>query len=73
MKCRVWLLGILIGVASCGGESPDSMFDTAQFEEKQNNMIHAKQLYHEIIRSYPESDHAEMAKRRLEEIQDTTP
>jgi outer membrane protein assembly factor BamD (BamD/ComL family) len=44
------------------------IFETAQFEEVQNNQEHAKQLYSEIIAKYPESEYAKKAKERLSEL-----
>ena len=73
MKCRVWLLGILLAFSGCGLESSENLFETAQFEEKQSNLTHAKQLYQQIIASYPESDYAKMAQQRLQEMQQTNP
>ena len=60
------LLGIVLG--ACGGEGPESLYGTAQFEEKQMNKAHATQLYEQIIREHPDSEWAEKAKVRLEEL-----
>ena len=56
---------LLVG---CGGESPDSLFETAQFEEKQTNFTHAKELYHQIIRDHPDSEWAKKAKERFDAL-----
>ena len=61
---------LLVG---CGGESPDSLFETAQFEEKQTNFTHAKELYHEIIRDHPDSEWAKKAKERFDALGDLYP
>ena len=55
------LFALMIG---CGGESPESLFGTAQFEEKQTNFAHAKELYEQIIREHSDSEKAKMAKKR---------
>ena len=53
----------------CGGESQKRLFGTAQFEEKQTNFAHAKELYERIIRENPDSEWAKKAKALLEELQ----
>lgn len=63
------ILGLLFSVMiGCGGESPESLYDTAQFEEKQMNKAHATELYERIIRDHPDSEWAKKAKERLENI-----
>ena len=63
------MVGLLFTLTiGCGGESPESLYDTAQFEEKQMNKAHATQLYEQIIREHPDSEWAEKAKVRLEEL-----
>ncbi len=54
-------------IAGCGGESPESLFETAQFEERQTNVAHARELYQRIIREHPDSEWAKKAKERLEQ------
>ena len=66
----VLVFAFLVG---CGGESPDSLFETAQFEEKQTNFTHAKELYHQIIRDHPDSEWAKMAKERFEALEGLYP
>lgn len=56
------LLSALLG---CAGDKGKELFDTAQFEEKQNNREHAKQLYQEILAKYPGSPVAKQAQERL--------
>lgn len=52
-------------VAACSGESARDLLETAQFEERQMNRAHAKQLYEDLIRRYPSSPEAQTAKERL--------
>lgn len=59
---------LLIVMGGCVGESPESLFETAQFEEKQTNFEHARQLYEQIIRDHPDSEWAKKAKERLEAL-----
>ena len=62
--------GLLVSlVAGCGGESPESLFETAQFEERQTNVAHARELYQRIIQEHPGSEWAEKAKERLEQLE----
>jgi len=54
----------VLGVVGCG-DDPKQMFETAQFEELQNNHSHARELYERIIQADPNSDLAKKAKERL--------
>ena len=56
--CCVFLL-------SCSGDKAKEMLETAEFEERQMNLPHAKQLYEEIVRSHPSSPQAETARAHL--------
>ena len=63
------MIGLLFALTvGCGGESPESLFGTAQFEEKQTNFPHAKELYQRIISEHPDSEWAKRAKERVEEL-----
>ena len=42
----------MLGVVGCG-DDPKQMFETAQFEELQNNHSHARELYERIIQADP--------------------
>ena len=64
------LFALLVG---CGGESPETVFGTAQFEEKQTNYTHAKELYQQIIREHPDSEWAEKARERFEALEGLYP
>jgi TolA-binding protein len=54
-----------IVLAACSGDKPKELLETAEFEERQHNVAHAKQFYDEIIRLYPSSQVAETARARL--------
>ncbi len=58
MFCCILLL-------SCSGDKAKEMLETAEFEERQMNLPHAKQLYEDVIRLYPTSKEAEKAQARL--------
>ncbi len=55
---------LVLGVVGCG-ENPKQMFETAQFEELQNNHSHARELYEQIIQADPDTDLAKKARERL--------
>jgi outer membrane protein assembly factor BamD (BamD/ComL family) len=50
---------------ACSADKGKELFETAQFEEKQNNREHARQLYQEIVTKYPGSPLAKQAAERL--------
>ena len=58
-----------LGFAGCTGNKAAELFETARFEEVQNNKEHAKKLYAEIIEKHPESDYAKKARERLSELE----
>jgi TolA-binding protein len=53
-------------VAGAGGGGAQELLDTAQLEETQRNLPHARQLYEEIMRRYPNTPQAATARARLE-------
>lgn len=53
-------------LAACSGRKAAELYDTAKFEELQNNREHAMQLYEQIIVRYPSSDYAVKAKERID-------
>jgi TolA-binding protein len=63
-----FFLTILLAIvlAACSGQKASELYDTAKFEELQNNREHAMQLYEQIIVRYPSSDYAVKAKERLD-------
>ena len=50
---------------SCSGDKAKELLETAEFEERQMNLPHAKQLYEDVIRLYPTSKEAATARTRL--------
>lgn len=70
MRGTVIILLIVFSLAifACSGNKAAELFDTAKFEELQNNKEHAIQLYEEIVKSYPDSDYAKRAKERLAQL-----
>jgi TolA-binding protein len=52
-------------LAACSVDKSKELLETAEFEERQHNVAHAKQLYEELVRLYPSSPQAETARARL--------
>ncbi len=50
---------------ACSGDKPKELLETAEFEERQQNVQHAKQLYEDLVRLYPSTPQAEVARARL--------
>jgi outer membrane protein assembly factor BamD (BamD/ComL family) len=48
------------------GEDPRQIFETARFEEQQQNRAHAQELYEQLILQYPDSEFAEKARQRMD-------
>ena len=67
--CRDYLTVLLLSSA-CGPDQAAQLLETAQFEERQDNKAHAKELYEEIIRRYAESPAAQTARARLTQLTD---
>jgi outer membrane protein assembly factor BamD (BamD/ComL family) len=59
---------ILLASSGCSSDKSKELFETAQFEEKQNNTEHAIKLYEEIIAKYPQSPLAKQAHERLDAL-----
>ena len=56
---------LCVVLAACSGDKPKELLETAELEERQHNVIHAKQLYEDLVRLYPSSPQAETARKRL--------
>lgn len=70
---QLLLLSFLVfalALSTCSGDRDKELFDTAKFEELQNNKEHARELYEEIVRKYPKSEYAKRAEERLRELKD---
>ena len=68
MTCRVIVGLFLISLLSCSNNGAQDLLETAQFEERQHNQDHARELYEQIVSRYPNSDYAKTARARLEEL-----
>jgi TolA-binding protein len=66
VKAALVLAASLV-VAACGGGAKELM-DTAEFEELQRNTTHARELYAEVVRTYPDAPEAATARERLKAL-----
>ena len=64
-RSRVLVLFLGLVLAACSGDKPKELLETAQLEERQHNLAHAKELYEDLVRLYPTSPQAEIARARL--------
>lgn len=64
----ILLIIISFGVAACSDNGGQQLLETAQFEEKQHNLDHAKKLYQEILNKYPDTGEAQKAQTRLDAL-----
>jgi len=64
----VVLLLFSLVLSGCSKEKAEEIYDTAQFEELQNNREHALKLYQEIIEKYPGSEYAKKAEERVSQL-----
>ena len=63
-------------LASCSGDKPRDLLETAEFEERQHNMVHAKQLYEDLVRLSRQptaGNHAHAPRRSINRVKFTTP
>jgi ferritin-like protein len=65
---RLTLAFLILTVAACSGDKAKELLETAEFEERQHNESHAKQLYEDIVRLYPSSKEADVARTRLSQL-----
>ncbi len=62
------MIALTMALSGCTGQKAAELYETARFEEKQNNPEHAAELYEEILRNYPESEFAKKARERLTDL-----
>jgi outer membrane protein assembly factor BamD (BamD/ComL family) len=68
VKIVIVILALSLALPACSGNKASELYETAKFEELQNNREHAIQLYEQIIAGYPSSDYAVKAKARIDVI-----
>ena len=59
------IMTAVIAVMACSGGNGAELYETAQFEELQNNREHALKLYREVMEEYPDSEYAAKAGERI--------
>ncbi len=64
-RCCVLVLLLGLVLTACSGDKPKELLETAELEERQHNLVHAKELYEDLVRLYPSSPQAEIARARL--------
>lgn len=67
MKKTFAVMLLLCMLAACADKAAET-YETARFEELQNNREHAAKLYREIIEKHPDSAEAKEAAKRLSEL-----
>lgn len=68
MKKILVVMALLFALTACSNQAAE-LYETAKFEELQNNKDHAIKLYRDIIEKHPDSMQAKEAAKRLAEIQ----
>ena len=66
LSCAAVMLSLVL--SGCSGDKAKTLLETAELEERQMNVPHAKQLYEEVIRLYPSSPEAQTARDRLAKL-----
>ncbi len=75
MTRRRHLIGATVLAAAllgCGSGAKE-LLDTAQLEETQHNIPHARELYQAVVSRYPNTPEAAIAAERLKALGDPTP
>ncbi len=67
--CAIIVTLLSLG-AACGPGQAAQQLEIAQFEERQGNKAHAKELYQDLIIRYSDSPAAQTARARLAELAD---
>ena len=65
------VLAVITGILffSCSAEKKaEDIFEVAAFEEVQFNVDHARELYEEILKKYPDTETAVRAEQALERL-----
>jgi outer membrane protein assembly factor BamD (BamD/ComL family) len=65
---RLVLCALCITVFFGCSDKSKELFETAAFEESQSNFPHALEIYQELVRAYPESREAEVARARIADL-----
>ena len=66
----IMALTVALAFSACTGDGDKQLYETAKFEEVQNNREHARELYEEIVKKHPGSEYAKKAEERLKELRE---
>ena len=62
---KIGFIILFLLITACSGDKAKELLETAELEERQMNLLHAKQLYEDVIRLSPASKEADTARARL--------
>ncbi len=65
----IFVIAFALAAGGCSDKKAREKYETAQFEELQKNYVHARELYKEIIKKYPESEYSKDAAERLKALE----
>ncbi|HEX5550020.1 MAG TPA: hypothetical protein VFX36_04275 [Nitrospira sp.] len=65
---KIGFIILFLLITACSGDKARELLETAELEERQMNLPHAKQLYEDVIRLYPTSKEADTARARLTKL-----
>ncbi len=65
---RIFLVAFAAMVLLGCSDGGKQLFETAQFEEQQRNLPHARSLYAEIVGKHPDSPYGKQAQERLRQL-----
>ena len=65
---KIGFIILFLFITACSGDKAKELLETAELEERQMNLPHAKQLYEDVIRLYPSSKEADTARARLTKL-----
>jgi TolA-binding protein len=66
---------LVLAVAGCTSSerAAQERFELAQFEEQQGNAAHARQIYQDIVATYPDTSWAARARQRISNLRPSQP
>jgi TolA-binding protein len=64
------VLAVFACFLACSGDGGKQLYETAKFEEVQNNRDHARELYEDILKKYPGSEYAKKAEEGLNALKE---
>ena len=65
---KIGFIILFLLITACSGDKARELLETAELEERQMNLPHAKQLYEDVIRLYTTSKEADTDRARLTKL-----